>query len=385
MTEELGPQLNGVLNDDLLHAAVEQGYISAGEYRISDARIQPASLDLTLGEKAHRLRSSFLPDRDRVEVKLKELSQGTIDLRDGNFLEYRVPYLIELREQLNLPSFLRAKANPKSSTGRIDVFTRLITDNSYQFDEVRAGYRGRLYLEVVPISFPIKVKEGISLNQLRLIAGSSPRLSDDQIREIHGKKPLLLLGSHPVPPESLAVSNGLFLSIDLHGGKSGEVGYRAKSFTRLLDLTAVDPLEVTDFWEPVKRERGDRIVLEPEAFYLLLSKERVRIPPDLASEMVAYDPTSGELRTHYAGFFDPGFGWSDDVPGSRAALEVRAHDVPFIIEHGQSVCKLSFERMVRAPSRPYGDQLSSHYQAQETTLSKYFLEQQSQLTLYDPD
>ncbi len=383
MTEDLDPKIEGVLNDDQLRVALQRGYVHAGEYRIDDMRIQPASIDLTLGETAHRLRASFLPDRDRVERKLSTLSQGTIDLRDGNFLEYHVPYLIELREQLNLPPFLRAKANPKSSTGRIDVFTRLITDNAQQFDEVRSGYRGKLYLEVVPISFPIKVKEGLSLNQLRLIAGRSQRLLDTDIRKLHDRKPLLFLGSGPVLQDGLAVSDGLFLSIDLHGEAAGAIGYQAKSYTRLLDLTSPDPPDIADFWEPVRPERGDRIILQPGAFYLLLSRERVRIPPDLASEMVAYDPTSGELRTHYAGFFDPGFGWGDDVHGSRAALEVRAHDVPFIIEHGQSVAKLSFEKMARVPSRLYGDQSSSHYQGQETTLSKYFLA--GQLALYDLD
>jgi dCTP deaminase len=382
MPEGLHGRLGGVLNDDLLREAVSKEYISAGEYRIDESRIQPASLDLTLGERAHRLRSSFLPNRERVEPKLKELSQGTIDLREGNFLEYQVPYLIELREQLNLPDYLRAKANPKSSTGRLDIFTRVITDHGPQFDEIRPGYRGKLYLEVVPISFPIKVKEGFSLNQLRLTAGTSQTLSDDEIRKKHDQYTVLRVGDRPVSQADLALSNGLFLSLDLHGGADGIVGYKAKSYTRLLDLTGPIPLNVTDFWEPVVRERGDRIVLEPESFYLLLSRERVSIPPELASEMVAYDPTSGELRTHYAGFFDPGFGWGNDVPGSRAALEVRAHDVPFMIEDGQAVCKLSFEKMARKPTRLYGGSSASHYQGQETTLSKFFL-QPRQLTLDD--
>lgn len=382
MAQVLNPKLRGVLSDELLREAVDLGYIDAGQYKIQDLQIQPASLDLTLGETAHRLRSSFLPDKEAVETKLKDLSQGTIDLRsDGGFLEHGVPYLVELRERLRLPEWLRAKANPKSSTGRLDVFTRVITDSNYQFDEIRAGYRGRLYLEIVPISFPIKVRQGLSLNQLRLTAGSGLRLTDDDIREAHNKDPLLYLEGKPCTASQLVVSNGLFLSVDLHGGSSGIVGYKAKSHTRLLNLTTRSALDRNDFWEPVRRERGDRIVLEPEAFYLLLSREGVRIPPDLASEMVAYDPTSGELRTHYAGFFDPGFGYQSGSLGSQAALEVRAHDVPFIVEHGQSVCKLSFERMARRPLRLYGDQLASHYQGQETTLSKYFIHQGTQLRL----
>lgn len=371
----LGPELTGVLPDRLLHQAIGRGYLSAGEFVIAPQRVQPASVDLTLGDTAHRLRSSFLPDKDSVDTRLLELSQGVVDLYGGGgFLEVKVPYLIPLREELSLPPWLRAKANPKSSTGRIDVFTRVITDHNYQFDEIRSGYQGRLYLEVVPLSFPIKVKAGISLSQLRIVAGAGDRLSDDEIRDTHRATPLLY-GPHADSPDPLEpeVRNGLFLSVDLGGDGDGIAGYRAKSHTRLLDLTSDVRIDPADFWEPVRSESGDRILLEPETFYLLLSRERVAIPPQLASEMVAYDPTSGELRTHYAGFFDPGFGCSGSARrGSRAALEVRAHDVPFMVENGQSVCKLSFERMADVPGYLYGDG-RSHYQGQETTLSKYFL------------
>jgi dCTP deaminase len=368
---ELHPGLAGVLPDRLLAEAVAAGYVSAGEYRIAEEKIQPASLDLTLGETAHRLRASFLPDREPVATKLAELSQGRIDLRHGGFLEHRVPYLVELRERLALPDWLRAKANPKSSTGRLDVFTRLLTDRNYLFDEVPAGYNGGLYLEVVPISFPIRVREGLSLNQLRLAAGPAHRLTDSQIQAAHADSPLLYQGSEPAG--KLSLSGGLLLQVDLTGAGSGIAGYKARSHTRLLDLTAGEPSAPEDFWEPVIAEGGRRIVLDPEAFYLLLSREGVCIPPGLASEMVAYDPTSGELRTHYAGFFDPGFGYGPGCPhGTRAALEVRAHDVPFMVEDGQAVCKLGFESMAAAPERLYGSAVRSHYGNQTSTLSRYF-------------
>lgn len=363
--------VRGVLPDRLLAEAIEAGYLSADPYRIRAEQVQPASVDLTLGETAHRLRASFLPDRDPVSTKLADLSQGRIDLHRGGFLEHRVPYLIELREQLALPDWLRAKANPKSSTGRLDVFTRLITDHNFLFDEVPAGYRGRLYLEVVPISFPIRVAEGLALNQLRLIGGAGSRLADDAIASEHQKAPLLYRGSEPVG--ELALAGGLLLSVDLTGAGSGIAGYKARSHTRLLDLTTGAPLPPEDFWEPVHAESGQRIVLDPEAFYLLLSREGVAVPPRLASEMVAYDPTSGELRTHYAGFFDPGFGFGPECPsGTRAALEVRAHDVPFMVEHGQAVAKLGFEPMAAAPERLYGAASASHYGNQLSTLSRYF-------------
>ncbi|MHB2024360.1 MAG: 2'-deoxycytidine 5'-triphosphate deaminase [Mycobacteriales bacterium] len=363
--------VRGVLSDRMLAEAIGAGYLRADPYRIRPDQIQPASVDLTLGETAHRLRASFLPDREPVAAKLAGLSQGQIDLHRGGFLEHRVPYLIELREELELPQWLRGKANPKSSTGRIDVFTRLITDRNFLFDEVPAGYRGKLYLEVVPISFPIKVAEGLSLNQLRLIGGAANRLSDADIADTHRQAPLLYRGVDPVAELSLAA--GLLLSVDLTGAGSGLAGYKARSHTRLLDLTTGAPLPPEDFWEPVYAEPGQRIVLDPEAFYLLLSREGVRVPPQLASEMVAYDPTSGELRTHYAGFFDPGFGFGPDCPvGTRAALEVRAHDVPFMVEHGQAVCKLGFEPMAGPPERLYGSASASHYGNQVSTLSRYF-------------
>ena len=382
MSVVLDGSVEGVLADAHIRAAIDAGYVIVDESRFSEKQIQPASLDLTLGDVAHRLRASFLPGADSVEAKLKDLSQGTIDLTQNGFLEYNVPYLIELREQLALPYWMRAKANPKSSTGRLDVFTRVITDDNDQFDEIPREHRGRLFIEVVPISFPIRVNPGLSLNQVRFMAGSVPRLSDDEIRHIHRKSPLLYRDGKPVPVDALpfpgerylTVSNGLLVSVDLSGDEDGVVGYKARSHTRLLDLTTAERVEKTDFWEPVRAESGGRIVLEPEAFYLLLSREGIAIPPGLASEMVAYDPTSGELRTHYAGFFDPGFGHGKSAPeGSRAALEVRAHDVPFVIEHGQAVCKLGFERMIEPPSRLYGADVQSHYQNQVTTLSKYFL------------
>jgi dCTP deaminase len=369
------PVGSGVWPDTALRAAVDRAWIDAGEFKISSDRVQPASLDLTLGDVAHRLRASFLPDREPVEHKLKELSEGRLDLSrgaDGGFLEQGVSYLVELRERLALPAGVRARANPKSSTGRLDVFTRVITDKSYQFDEIPEGYDGRLYLEIAPLSFPIRICEGLSLNQLRLLQGPAPRLTDAQILEEHAREPLLF-GATGEPAASPLVANGMLLSLDLVGDDAGMIGYKARRHTRLLDLTIGEPADAHDFWEPVYRERGNRIVLEPESFYLLMSQERVRIPAHLASEMVAYDPTSGELRTHYAGFFDPGFGVSTTpLNGSRAALEVRAHDVPFLIEHGQGVCKLSFEYMARPPERLYGADVASSYQGQTSTLSKYF-------------
>lgn len=365
------PGASGVLPSQWLRKAIEAGVIHSSEFKIPDANIQPASLDLQLGEKAYRLRCSFLPGGASVEEKLSDFAMGEVDLANGGILERNRPYLIPLIEELNLPSGVRAKANPKSSTGRLDIFTRVITDGSYRFDEIRDGYKGKLWLEVFSRSFTVQVKRQLSLNQLRLMAGNA-QMTDAQILERHRSDPLLFVDGTPISADDVAVADGLFLSLDLSDAK--QVGYRAKKNSALLDLSKAGEHAIEDFWEPVPPERAGGVVLEPEEFYLLLSTQGVRIPPDLAAEMTAYDPTSGELRTHYAGFFDPGFGHdpSGQKHGSRAALEVRAHDVPFMVETGQWVCKLGFERMLEEPAILYGRDIGSNYQSQAITVSKHF-------------
>ena len=371
----LAADARGVLPNQLLSTAVDAGMIVVPpDLHVPPSNIQPASIDLRLGETAYRIRSSFLPDARPVEEKLKEFVIDEIDLRrDGAVLETKRPYLIPLVETLDLPEDVRGKANPKSSTGRLDVFTRVISDHSGRFDEIAPGYKGRLWLEVVPLSFTVRVKQYLALNQLRLSVGRSA-LDDDEIREQHAREPLLFRGGAAVTPAQLAVDGGLFLGLDLKGDANGRVGYRARPYAPVLEMGSPGAHDPETFWEPVYKEDGDRIVLAPEHFYLLLSEEAVRIPPGLAAEMTAYDPTSGELRTHYAGFFDPGFGFdpSETFFGSRAALEVRAHDVPFMIDHGQRVCKLTFERMVEPPTQLYGQGIGSSYQGQLDTLSKHF-------------
>jgi dCTP deaminase len=364
----------------MIAEAVKQGWIVSREGELPAQSIQPASLDLRLGDVAYRLRCSFLPDDEPVESALRRYEMGRIDLGGGagGILEQNRPYLVPLVEQLDLPPDVSAKANPKSSTGRLDIFTRVITDNSFMFDEVSRGYRGRLYLEIVPRTFTIRLHPGLSLNQLRLMRGHTG-LADEEIRRLHAATPLLYRNGVARTGDQIAVSNGLFMGLHL-GREAGQevIGYRAKENSELIDLGKTDHYAVRAFWEEVLSEgskHGARIVLHPEKFYLLLSEDSVAIPPEYAAEMTAYDPTSGELRTHYAGFFDPGFGYDPEVSaftGSRAALEVRAHDVPFAVEHGQNICKLSFERMIEPPDRLYGYALDSNYQGQEVALSKHF-------------
>jgi dCTP deaminase len=370
------PRLDGVVPSQGIRQATDDGWIFS-DITIRPGSVQPASLDLRLGTTAYALRCSFLPSTDTtVMERAGDLVMDQIDIRDGATLERDRPYLIELLEELALPVDVHAKANPKSSTGRLDVFTRVITDGNNRFDEIPSGYRGKLYLEVVPRSFAVKVQERLSLNQLRLATGQ-PRVSDDDLRAIHDEFPLLYMDSHALPGGDLEISDGVFLSVDLSGPPSRIVGYRAKKNSHRLDLSQIRHYDWRDYWEPVHPEKGGRIVLEPEIFYLLLSAEGVCVPPQYAAEMMAYDPTAGELRSHYAGFFDPGFGYSatGHKLGSRAALEVRARDVPFMVEHRQPICKLAFERMLEVPDRLYGQDVGSNYQGQETMLSKHFGEQ----------
>jgi dCTP deaminase len=376
---------NGVFPIQWLRRAIEERLIVSSA-SFEDSSLQPASLDLRLGETAHRLQCSFLPGDDPVEKRLAELSMGEVDLhKEGGILEQNRPYLVPLLEELRLPEHVHARANPKSSTGRLDVFTRVITDRGSAFDEISPGYKGKLYLEIVPRSFTIRVKERLSLNQLRLFVGDY-RCGADDVREMHERSPLLSKLGRQLSSEELRISRdgGLFLSLDLKPDERGFVGYRAKRNSQLVEMSRFDHDPVL-YWERIGGDhRG--LVLEPEAFYLLMSLEAVRVPPSLSAEMTAYDPTSGELRTHYAGFFDPGFGFDPENPfGSRAALEVRAHDVAFLIETGQPVSKLVFERMAEEPETSYGSGIGSYYQHQEAALGKHFLGpgSQRQLRLID--
>lgn len=362
----------GILPGQWLRAAVQDNVIRS-EYTIPDENYQPASLDLRLGEKAHILQCSFLPYSDTVEKKLRELAIGEIDIRDGAILEKSRPYLIPLLEDLHLPQGIHARANPKSSTGRLDIFTRVITDNSDRFDDITDGYQGRMYLEVFSRSFTIKVRTRLSLNQIRLFKGDS-RCELGELKSVHQSKPIILpKAGQPGQLTQPSEDNSVGLSVDLRGASNG-IGYRAKKNSTLLDLSRIDHYQPRDFWEPVFAGNDRPLILEPEEFYLLSSTESVCIPPEYAAEMTAYETSSGELRTHYAGFFDPGFGYGEDgrLGGVQPVLEIRAHDVPFMIGPGQKVCTLTFERMFEAAQHWYGPKVGSSYQETGRILSKHF-------------
>ena len=340
-----------------------------------DSQFQPASVDLRLGARAVRVRASFLPGaKATIRDRLASFGGEEIDLTDGAILERGCVYVVELLEHLDLPPSVSAFANPKSSTGRLDVFTRLITDRSEVFDNVESGYSGPLFAEVSPRSFSVKVRRGTRLNQIRFRRRNSQqeeladfRLRDRDLRALHAASPL-------VDDTDLNLRNGLAMRIELSGlGPERLVGFRAQRHTEVIDVDRVGAYAAADYWEPIRSRRDGRLILDPNEFYILVSKERLSIPPGLAAEMVPIDPLMGEFRVHYAGFFDPGFGYSPDGrPGSRAVLEVRSHEVPFNLEDGQMVCRLAYERMAEEPDALYGAIGTSNYQGQELKLSKQF-------------
>ncbi len=339
---------------------------------IDDAQIQPASLDLRLGTTAWRVRASFLPGKDTpVAAKIERMMMHKIDLTQPTVFEKGCVYIAELMEELRLPADISGKSNPKSSTGRLDIFTRLIADGGTEFESVPEGYRGKLYLEIVPRTFSVLARQGARLNQMRFVRGNPPP-SDQKLDELNSMDAIVY--SDADTPMTAIVNDGLWISVDLEGDENnGVVGYRAKQHAPLIDLARVNHYDPAEFWEPLKSEAHRSLVLNPDDFYILMSRERIRIPPSFAASMVPYDPSVGEFRIHYAGFFDPGFGYgNNDVNGARAVLEVRSHEVPFLIEHGQGVGRLIYERLLGKPERLYGVNIGSNYQAQGLKLSKQF-------------
>ena len=337
---------------------------------ISADQIQPASLDLRLGAAAYRVQASFLPGREStVEEKIRAFEMHRIDLTEGAVLEKGCVYIVPLMENLMLSSRISGFANPKSSTGRLDVFTRLITDYGARFDLVQGGYHGPLYAEVSPRTFSIQVRAGTRLTQLRLRRGTAS-VGPEQLLRLHGEVGLV---DGEIDSKEIRQHNSLSLRLDLTGDAATRlVGYRARKHTAVIDIDRVQQYDPAEFWDPILAT-GKGIILNPDDFYILATREAITVPPDHAAEMVAYDTLVGEFRVHYAGFFDPGFGYDPaGGGGSRAVLEVRSHDVPFLLEHEQVVGRLRYERLTGIPDRLYGPDIGSSYQGQGLALSKQF-------------
>jgi len=356
----------GILPDRMIAALAEAGAIRS-EQPFVPGQVQPASLDLRLGAVAYRVRASFLPGpRTTVAERIEHLKLHEIELDEGAVLETGCVYIVPLIESLALPDELAAAANPKSSTGRLDVFTRVIADETRGFDRIRAGYHGPLYAEISPRTFPVLVREGSRLSQIRFRRGHAV-LEADALAALHARERL-------VDTEEAELGHGVAVSVDLKGAGALElVGYRAKRHTGLIDVERRAGYPVAEFWDPILARADASLILDPDEFYILASKEAVQVPPDYAAEMVPFDPLVGEFRVHYAGFFDPGFGYAGaGGRGARAVLEVRSREVPFILEHGQIVGRLVYEKMLARPDALYGQGIGSNYQAQGLKLSKHF-------------
>ena len=357
-------QAPGVLPSQAIRAMLDDGSIAAA-LPVLPEQIQPASLDLRLGARAWRVRASFLAGRDRtVEQRLADFAMHEIDLRPGAVLETGCVYVVELAESLRLPPDVSAAANAKSSTGRLDLFTRLIADRTAEFDRVEPGYNGPLYAEISPRTFSCLVRPGARLNQIRFRRGSA-EIDDAALRALHGRDPLV--NGDPL------IDGGLGFSVDLTPRGERIVGWRARRHAGLIDLDRISAYDPDEFWEPVTPRGFGGIILDPGAFYILVSREEVSVPPHTAAEMVPYMAVAGEFRVHYAGFFDPGFGHrATGGSGSRGVLEVRCHEAPFALEHGQMVGRLVYERMAAVPDVLYGAGIGSNYQGQALKLSKHF-------------
>ncbi|WP_370931797.1 2'-deoxycytidine 5'-triphosphate deaminase [Bartonella sp. DGB1] len=353
----------GILADYDITELLQKNIIKIQQPLVDD-QIQPASLDLRLGKVAYRVRASFMPGNNNVIDKLKKFKLHEIDLTKGAVLETNCVYIVPLMESLELPENISAITNPKSSTGRLDIFTRIITDKTQEFDKISAGYKGDLYLEISPRTFPVIVHQGSRLSQIRFRFGQNI-LDKNDLMQLHKIDPLIANNNIKI------MAGGVALSVDLTGDENGLVGYRGKRHTEVIDIEKINNYDILDFWEPIY-QRGDKsLILDPNEFYILASKEFLKVPSEYAAEMVPFDPLVGEFRVHYAGFFDPGFGYSDNS-NSKAVLEVRSHDVPFILEDGQIIGRLIYENMVQKPKNLYGSLKTSNYQGQGLKLSKHF-------------
>lgn len=364
------PRPTGILPAQEIRAMIRAREILAMA-DIGEEQVQPASLDLRLGRVAYRVRASFLPGPGAtVRDRLDAFGMHEIDLAAGAVLEKGCVYIVPLMESVALKARVSALANPKSSIGRLDVFTRLITDQSAVFDQVAAGYKGPLFAEISPRTFSIVVRQGSRLNQLRLQRGNPPS-TDTQLRRLHKTTPLVAGGGG----EEADIDQGIAVTVDLagSGGPGRPVGWRARRHTDLIDIALVDHYRPEDFWEPVGADAASSLILNPGDFYILASREAVAVPPDHAAEMRPYDTRVGEFRVHYAGFFDPGFGYAGSGgAGSRAVLEIRSFEVPFALRDGQLVGRLVYEKLAGVPDKLYGAAIGSSYQRQGLMLAKQF-------------
>lgn len=362
----------GILPLQIIRKLIESRSIHSSE-KIDGAQVQPASIDLRLGPVAYRVAASFLPgSRSNVEARIKQFNMAEVDLTKLAIFERGCVYIVPLLEELALPKNVAAKANPKSTTGRLDIFTRLIIDYGTEFERVPHGYAGKLYAEIVPRTFSVGVRAGMKLNQLRFIRGKE-RDSDAMLADLDKQEGLVYKDGEDTAAQA-HIRQGLWITVDLAGeGADSVVAYKARKNAPVIHLDRIGYYDPDDFWEPIRSRADKGLILDQDDFYLLASKEKIRVPPTVAAEMVPFDASVGEFRIHYAGFFDPGFGYgTSDILGTKAVLEVRAHEVPILMEHEQMVGRLIYSQLVAEPEMVYGAAMGSSYQQQGLALSKQF-------------
>jgi len=374
------PRQTGILSSIEIKELIRNGRIRAGNQVIDDSQIQPASMDLRLGGKAYRVQASFLPNSgSTIESKIRDLTLAEIDLTKPTLLERGAVFVIPIIEELSLPYDISGAANPKSTTGRLDIFTRLVHEGGekydfkdLQFEQVPKGYKGKLFVQIVSRTFPIVLCAGAKLNQLRFVRGKPPAATDNALERLEEGLVYYETGTAPARP---ILDEGLMMSIDLTGSGPGSVvAYKAKRNCPPVDLSKAGAHDAAQFWDAITAPASRRLVLDPGDFYILASKERISVPSNWAAEMTQFDPSIGEFSVHYAGFFDPGFGYgtSGEIKGTKAVLEVRAHEVPILLEDSQVVGRLMYHKMASVPDKLYGQAIGSSYQQQGLALSKQF-------------
>jgi len=325
------------------------------------SQIQPSSIDLSLSDECYEIKTSFLSPDSKVRDKLNKIYSKKINLKTSKIFKKNKTYIVRLNETLHLNNSISGHCNPKSSTGRLNIFCRTILDYCDEYEKIPKNYNGEIFLEITTRSFDIKISKGDKLNQMRLRKKTNNYLNDKDLKKINKRNALIFTNKKNI------IENGLRISVDLSNDNK-ICAYVAKKTSLNINFSKISFYEIKKFWKPLKPVNNS-LIIEKNKFYILKSREKIRIPSNLAGEMIPYDTGIGDFRAHYAGFFDPGFG---DPKGSYAVLEVKTNELPFILEDGQTIARIKYEKLNKKTFLVYGSIINSNYQNQKLALSKHF-------------